>query len=146
LAQVDSVIGDSGFTDLSSWDSPKIRVRGNLLPTTVFAPSGVTWNFKLILGHDRLAHFFPDVPLHEALNTCFCLPLGHYLWPDNPNAPIVEGLVLQRSQDAESFYSRVGIFRTQSKETCQALGIVFPPGELLGCPVHGLFQQVLTLV
>ena len=87
---------------------------------------------------------YADVPLYEALNTCFCLLLGHYLWSDNPNAPIVEGLVLQRSQDVESFYSRVGIFQTRSKETCQALGIIFPPGELLGCPMHGLFQQVLA--
>jgi Heterokaryon incompatibility protein (HET) len=146
LAEVDSVIGDSGFTDLSGQNSPKIRLRGNLLPTSVLAPSGVSWNFKLVLGHDRLAQFSPDVPLHEALNNCFCLPLGHYLWPDNPKAPIVEGLVLLRCQDVESFYSRVGIFRAQSRETCQALGIVFPPDELLGHPAHGLFQQVLTLI
>jgi Heterokaryon incompatibility protein (HET) len=146
LAQIDSVTGDSGFTDLSGWNSPKMRVHGNLLPTTILAPSAVNWDFKLVLGHNRLAHFFPDVPLHEALSNCFCLPLGHYIWPGNPNAPIVEGLVLQRCQDMESFYSRVGVFRAQSKETCQALGIIFPADELLGGPVHSLFRQVLTLI
>ena len=100
-----------------------------------------TWSWASIDGLVRCN----EIDFESQMDACFCLPLGHYIWPDNPEAPIVEGLVLQMFESSACLYSRVGIFRTNAKKTCQALGIEFPHGEALGSPLRDLFQQVLTL-
>jgi hypothetical protein len=145
VAKVERVWEDSRCYWRYNRDSTRVKVRGNLVQAAVLLSNRGDRQYKLMLGDECSVFFFPDVPLDETLDVCLCLPLGHYFWPDSPEAPVVEGLVLQRSEVEERLYSRLGIFRAASKKTCQALGIEFSKGEVLGRPLRDSFQQVLTL-
>lgn len=120
-------------------------IKGVLTKASIVSgPEGVA---RLRIGkQDGRIVFRLDTRLGESLSDVSCVPIGHYMSPTYQNRPSIQGLILHRSEAEGHSYTRLGMFRVESRAQCEELGLEFEGDDSLGGYPAGSARQSITML